>query len=194
MWRNRAEGRKGGRTEGNSLSPSGRRVCPENRVPSRESSTGSVVPSVRPSALPSGFTLIEILVVIAVIAILASVVTPMVFRNVGDAKVSAAQGPDRDPVHGARFLPSGQRLLPVNLAGARRPADPASGRPPALNWRGPYLRKAVPLDPWGRPYLYASPGSANPDSYDLSSQGRDGRPGGEGEDGDLTSWGEGLQQ
>jgi general secretion pathway protein G len=64
-----------------------------------------------------------------------------------------------------------------------------SGTPAARNWRGPYLKKAVPLDPYGRPYLYRSPGEANPDSYDLVSLGRDGAPGGTGEDADITSWG-----
>ena len=68
-------------------------------------------------------------------------------------------------------------------------AQPA-GEPQARNWRGPYLRKAVPLDPWGRAYLYKSPGAVNATSYDLVSLGRDGQPGGTGEDGDVTSWGE----
>jgi len=60
-----------------------------------------------------------------------------------------------------------------------------AGEPAARNWRGPYLRKPVPLDPWGRPYLYMSPGEKNPNGYDLLTYGRDGRPGGEGEDGDV---------
>jgi general secretion pathway protein G len=136
-----------------------------------------------------GFTLIEILVVITVIAILASLVTPMVFRNVGDAKSSAARAQveifglaldayrlDND------YYPS----TPQGLEALRRlPA----GEPAARNWRGPYLKKAVPLDPYGRPYVYRSPGEVNPDSYDLLSAGRDGEPGGTGEDADITSWG-----
>jgi general secretion pathway protein G len=56
------------------------------------------------------------------------------------------------------------------------------------NWRGPYLRKAVPLDPWGATYVYLAPGEANPNGYDLLSLGADGRPGGSGEDADITSW------
>jgi len=50
------------------------------------------------------------------------------------------------------------------------------------------LRKVIPLDPWGRPYAYKSPGQLNADSYDLLSLGRDGQPGGSGEDADVTSW------
>jgi general secretion pathway protein G len=65
---------------------------------------------------------------------------------------------------------------------------PTVGDPPR-NWRGPYLRKLVPHDPWGRPYLYVAPGKENPTSYDVYTLGRDGAIGGEGEDADITSWG-----
>jgi general secretion pathway protein G len=136
-----------------------------------------------------GFTLIEMLVVITVIAILASLVTPMVFRNVGDAKLSATRA--QVEVFGLAldayrldndYYPS----TPQGLEALRR--RPA-GTPTPRNWRGPYLKKEVPLDPYGRPYVYRSPGDANPDSYDLVSFGRDGAPGGDGEDADVTSWG-----
>ena len=53
----------------------------------------------------------------------------------------------------------------------------------------PYLSKQLASDPWGRPYLYMSPGRVNPTTYDLYTLGRDGKPGGEGEDADITSWG-----
>jgi general secretion pathway protein G len=61
------------------------------------------------------------------------------------------------------------------------------------NWRGPYLSRVVPMDPWGRPYVYLSPGKQNPTSYDLYTLGRDGAIGGEGEDADRTSWGGAVQ-
>ena len=51
----------------------------------------------------------------------------------------------------------------------------------------------MPLDPWGRPFVYVAPGTHNPESYDLYTLGKDGAPGGEGEDADITSWGEGLK-
>jgi len=61
------------------------------------------------------------------------------------------------------------------------------GRAAMTNWEGPYLKKAVPLDPWGHPYVYGQPGSHGND-FDLESFGRDGQPGGSGEDADLGNW------
>ena len=137
-----------------------------------------------------GFTLIEILVVITVIAILASLVTPMVFRNVGDAKTAAT----RAQVEILGLALDAYRLdndyYPSTAQGLAALRVVPAGEPAARNWRGPYLKKAVPLDPYGRAYLYQSPGEANPGSYDLQSLGRDGAPGGTGEDADLTSWGD----
>jgi len=135
-----------------------------------------------------GFTLIEMLVVVAIIAVLAAVVAPEVFRNVGDANTNAAKSQiemlslalDQYRLDSHAYPSTEQGLA------ALRTAPPGAG--PA--WRGPYLRRPVPADPWGRPYAYLSPGRANPTGYDLWSLGRDGREGGEGEDADLTSWGE----
>jgi general secretion pathway protein G len=136
-----------------------------------------------------GFTLIEMIVVIVVIAILASLVGPMVFGNVADAKIQGARAQiemfglalDAYRLDNDRY-PTGEQGL-----GALRVAPTAEPTP--RRWRGPYLRKEVPLDPWGRPYVYVEPGRANPAGYDLYSLGRDGRPGGDGEDADATSWG-----
>ena len=135
-----------------------------------------------------GFTLIEILVVIAVIAILASLVAPNVFRHVGTAQDATAR---------AQIEMFGAALDAYRLDNGRYPStqqglealrtEPASD-PRPRDWRGPYLRKAVPLDPWGNAYVYRSPGEVNPNGFDLVSLGADGRPGGEGEDADITSW------
>ncbi len=139
-----------------------------------------------------GFTLIELLVVIAVIAVLASIVAPAVFRNVGDSKVNAA----RSQIEIFALALGNYRIdndaFPTTeqgLAALRTP--PTLGDLPR-NWRGPYLSKVIPADPWGRPYVYVAPGVSNPESYDLYSMGRDGREGGEGEDADITSWGGAL--
>ncbi len=139
----------------------------------------------RPDA-PLGFTLIEILVVVVVIAILATLVAPNVFQHVGTARETTARSQvemfgaalDAYRLHTGRY-PSTQEGLAALWA---RPATaPAT-------WRGPYLRKTLPLDPWGNAYEYLSPGEVNRDGYDLRSLGGDGRRGGEGEDADVTSW------
>ncbi len=133
-----------------------------------------------------GFTLIELLVVIVVITVLASLVGPMVFRNVGDAKVTAAKA--QMELFGLAL--DQYRLdndyYPSTAQGLEALRTVPSGDPAARNWRGPYLKKSIPPDPWGRPYVYQSPGQKNPTGYDLLTYGRDGRPGGDGEDQDIS--------
>jgi general secretion pathway protein G len=141
-----------------------------------------------------GFTLIELLVVIAIIATLAAVVAPAVFRNVGDAKVSAA----KSQIEIFAMALNSYRLDNDDYPTTDRGLEalrtlPASGDVPR-NWKGPYLSRVVPLDPWGRPYIYVAPGSENPTSFDLYTLGRDAKPGGEGEDADITSWGGPVRQ
>ncbi|MFI5310244.1 MAG: type II secretion system major pseudopilin GspG [Gemmatimonadales bacterium] len=134
-----------------------------------------------------GFTLIEILVVIVVIAILATLVAPNVFQHVGAAKSATAKS--QIEMLGAALdayrLDNG--AYPTTQQGLGALWEKPTLDPPA-NWRGPYLRKPVPPDPWGRPYLFAFPGQQNPLGYDLLSFGADGKPGGEGEDADILSW------
>lgn len=136
----------------------------------------------------SGFTLIEIIVVIAVVAMLASIVSPMVLRNVSDAKEATA----RAQIEVFALALDSYRLdhdhYPSTAEGLAVLRDRPEGTEAADRWRGPYLRKDVPADPWGRAYIYLSPGEENPGSYDLYSLGRDGEPGGEGEDADVLSW------
>ncbi|HEX6809088.1 MAG TPA: type II secretion system major pseudopilin GspG [Gemmatimonadaceae bacterium] len=146
----------------------------------------------RPNATRSrrrGFTLLELLVVLAIIATLVAVVAPSIFRNVGDAKTAAAKSQleifglalDAYRIDNDTYPTSDQGLAALRT-------KPTSGNLPR-NWRGPYLRKDVPLDPWGRPYVYVAPGVENPTSYDLYTLGRDGKAGGSDEDADITSWG-----
>lgn len=144
--------------------------------------------SLRLGAARAGFTLIELLVTIAIIATLAAIVAPALFGNVGEARRNSARSQiqilslalDAYRLDNDAFPTTDQGLEALRTL-------PASGTPPA-NWKGPYLRQLVPTDPWGRPYVYAAPGTANPNSYDLYTLGKDGKVGGEGEDADITSW------
>jgi general secretion pathway protein G len=143
---------------------------------------------VSPAPNQRGFTLIELLVVISVIAILAALVTPLVFRNVGDAKLAAAKA----QLGIFELALDAYRLdndyYPTTSQGLNALVAKPQGAPAPLNWRGPYLRRSVPLDPWGRVYLYHSPsgGSSDADSYEVSTLGRDGAVGGAGEDADIA--------
>jgi general secretion pathway protein G len=142
----------------------------------------------------AAFTLIEILVVLAIIATLAALVGPAVFRNVGDSRAQAARSQLELFALALEQYRLDNHVYPTTEQGlAALRTMPVSGEPPR-NWRGPYLRRVVPDDPWGRAYLYTSPGRENSESYDLYSLGRDGRTGGEGEDADITSWGGTMRQ
>jgi general secretion pathway protein G len=140
----------------------------------------------RPVRRP-GFTLIEILVVIVVIAILATLVAPNIFQHVGAAKSATAKS--QVEMLGAAL--DAYRLDNGSYPSTQQGLDALWEKPtidPPANWRAPYLRKAVPLDPWGRAYVYQFPGQNNLSGYDLISYGADGKPGGEGEDADIASW------
>ena len=136
-----------------------------------------------------GFTLIELLVVIAIIATLAAIVAPSIFRNVGDAKVSAAKSQIELLSLALNSYRLDNDLFPTTDQGLEVLRTPPTTGEAPRNWKGPYLSRVVPVDPWGRPYVYVSPGHANAQSFDLYSLGRDGREGGQGEDADITSWG-----
>lgn len=134
------------------------------------------------------FTLIELLVTIAIIATLAAIVAPALFGNIGQARVGTA----KSQIQILSLALDAYRLdndtLPTTEQGLEALRSvPISGDPPT-NWKGPYLRQLVPLDPWGHPYVYVSPGLSNPNAYDLYTLGRDGKLGGDGENADITSW------
>lgn len=143
----------------------------------------------RGAACRRGFTLLELLVVVAIIATLAALVGPNILRSLGDSKSGTA----RTQIELYSMALNTYRLdndvypTPEQGLEALRSRPEHGTAPP--RWRGPYLSKLVVPDPWGRPYVYASPGRVNPESYDLYTLGRDGKAGGEGEDADVTSWG-----
>ena len=135
-----------------------------------------------------GFTLIELLVVIVVLGVLATLVAPNVFRHVGTAKEATARA--QIEMLGAALdafrLDTGR--YPTTEQGLAALWEPPAVDPRPVNWRGPYLRKPVPSDPWGTAYVYRAPGTESRTGYDLMSLGADGKPGGTGEDADIVSW------
>ena len=140
------------------------------------------------------FTLIELIVVIAIIATLAAVVAPAIFQNVGDAKVESAKSQIEMLSLALNAYRLDNDVYPSTEQGlAALQTMPITGDIPK-HWRGPYLTRVLPNDPWDRSYIYRSPGTVNPKSFDLYTLGKDGKPGGADEDADITSWGGAVPQ
>jgi len=137
--------------------------------------------AVRKHYRPSGFTLVELLVVLAILALLAGIVGPKVLGQLGGAKskTAAVQIADLEKTLELFKLdigryPSGEEGLEALV---KKP-------PTATAWSGPYLTGGIPLDPWSHPYVY-KPGPGG--SFEILSLGADGTPGGEGENGDIRN-------
>jgi general secretion pathway protein G len=131
----------------------------------------------------AGFTLIELMIVLFILGLLAALVAPRLMGRVGKAKQKTAQvqmqllGTALDLFH----LDVGR--YPTTEEGLKVLKEKPNNLP---GWGGPYMDKAIPNDPWGRPYVYKSPGEHGP--YDLSSLGADGAQGGDGENRDINNW------
>ena len=131
----------------------------------------------------SGFTLLELLVVVAIIGLLVGYVAPRYFSQLGKSEVTAARAQidglekalDQYRLDTGRFPTTEQGLKALVV---KPPDEP--------KWKGPYLRKDLPLDPWGNAYQYKAPGTHG--DYDIVSYGKDGQPGGSGEDADITNY------
>jgi len=130
-----------------------------------------------------GFTLLELLVVMVIIGLLAGIVAPQYFAQIGksNAKVARAQiesfgqALDQYRLDVGQYPSTEQGLLALRAAPQQ-----------VARWQGPYLKRDVPEDPWGRAYVYRRPGQHG--DYDLVSLGADGQPGGDGENADVVSW------
>jgi general secretion pathway protein G len=130
----------------------------------------------------AGFTLVEMLVVMVIISLIAALVGPRLFPKLGKGKQSAAR---------AQIELLGQALDHFRLDTGRYPTTQEGLHALLVNpglekWDGPYLKKEVPVDPWGKSYHYENPGSHG--DYDLFAYGSDDAHGGEGEDADIVSW------
>jgi len=130
-----------------------------------------------------GFTLLELLVVMVIIGLLVGYVAPMYFKQVGKSEVKVARAQiesfgkalDQYRLDTGHYPTTEQGLQALVV----KPADEP-------RWDGPYLKKGVPLDPWGSAYTFKRPGIKG--EYDIVSFGKDGVPGGTGEDADIGSW------
>lgn len=146
------------------------------------------MPTPHPSFREAGLTLIEVMVVVLVLGVLAALVAPNVFSHVATAKRESARAQieminaalDAYRLHAGRYPTTEQGLEALR----REPTTPPLPRA----WRGPYLRKDLPDDPWGNAYVYRSPGTQSDWGYDLLSYGEDGEPGGEGGNDDVRAW------
>jgi general secretion pathway protein G len=132
--------------------------------------------------IATGFTLLELLVVIVILGLLAAYVGPRYFSQIGKSETAVARTQiaafekalDQFRVDVGRFPTTEEGLNVLRT----RPVDNAK-------WNGPYLMKAVPNDPWGRPYIYRAPGTKG--DFDVTSYGKDGVPGGSGENADVSN-------
>lgn len=130
-----------------------------------------------------GFTLLELLVVMVIIGLLAGYVGPRYFSQIGKSEVKTTKA-QIDALEKALD----QYRLDVGVyPNTEQGLNALITKPNNVNkWDGPYLKKGVPLDPWGSAYLYKSPGEHG--EYDLLSLGKDGKPGGTGEAADINNW------
>lgn len=133
------------------------------------------------SGRSGGFTLIEILLVVAIIGALAAMVVPRLTGRSEKAKVATARADIRANIATAlKMYEIDMGTFPTTEQGTGALSSSPSG---AASWSGPYIEKS-PVDPWGRPYQYKFPGVKNPTGYDLFSFGRDGVESGD----DIGNW------
>ncbi len=131
----------------------------------------------------SGFTLIEIMVVVIIISILSALVAPQFFSKLDQAKEIAVQNDLKAIETQMEMYKLDNYNFPNTGEGIKALVSNTGKR----TWRGPYLKEA-PLDPWDNEYQYQFPGTKNPDGFDIWSLGADGQPGGEGPAADLGNW------
>jgi general secretion pathway protein G len=131
----------------------------------------------------NGFTLMELLVVLAILGLLMSLVGPRVLSQLGGAKTKTTAIQIKDLEQSLEMYKLDVGRFPTTEQGLDALVEKPSG---VVGWNGPYLKSDVPLDPWNREYHYKYPGERM--ELDIYSYGQDGSPGGEGEDSDVGNW------
>ena len=140
--------------------------------------------NLRAKAKQRGFTLIELMVVLAIIGILAALVVPNVLNRADDARVTAARTDIGNLMQALKLYRLDNQRYPSAEQGLQALVVRPTAAPAPINWK-PYLDK-LPNDPWGRPYQYINPGIKG--EVDVLSFGADGQAGGEGNNADIGSW------
>jgi general secretion pathway protein G len=135
----------------------------------------------------SGVTLIEMMVVLVIIAIVAALIVPNVIGRPDEARVTVAKTDVRTIASSLEMYRLDNRTYPVTSQGLEALVTRPTSPPLPPNWPASGYLSQVPVDPWGHPYIYRSPGQTGP--YDLMSLGADGQPGGEGVDADISNAG-----
>jgi len=130
-----------------------------------------------------GFTLIELLIVLVIIGLLAALVGPTLYQRIAPAKEATARAQLENFATALDGFLVDVGRYPSTQDGLKALRDKPES---AEKWNGPYLKKEIPLDPWGQAYVYRAPGRTG--GYEIVSYGADGREGGEGENADITSW------
>ncbi len=130
----------------------------------------------------SGFTLVEMLLVLVILATLAAIVVPKFTGRSEQAKETAAKTQIAGISTALDAFEVDNGYYPKGKDGLKELIEEPKN---AKNWRGPYLKQAIPLDPWGAEYVYEVPGKHNDRGYDLMSMGPDGKAGG---DDDIVNW------
>jgi general secretion pathway protein G len=135
-----------------------------------------------------GFTLLEIIVVVFILSLLAAIVAPKIMGRTDDARITEAKIQIKNFETALKLFKLDNGFYPATEQGlAALTEKPVTGQIPQKYREGGYLeQKKIPLDPWGNPYLYISPG-VNGD-FDIISYGADGKEGGEGKNADIKNW------
>ncbi len=134
----------------------------------------------------SGFTLIEIMVVVIIIGLLASVAVPAVLDRVDESRVQKAKADFKNLQTALKLYKIDNFRYPTGEQGLDALAVKPSLEPVPRNWKSSGYVEQLQMDPWGRPYLYMSPAEGH--DYDIYTLGADGVSGGEGPDADLSVW------
>lgn len=136
----------------------------------------------------TGFSLVEILVVLVIIGLLIGIVAPNVLERADDARIQKAQADIKAVETALKLYKLDNFGYPSTEQGLQALVEKPALDPIPQNWKGDGYLPELPRDPWGRPYLYLQPSERGSGAYDLYTLGADGVTGGEGQDADIGNW------